>query len=158
MTVIVNISDAKASADPSDTLATYSLGSCIGVTLYDPVRRVGGLLHYQLPTSTIDPGRAVLQPAMFADTGIAEVLRQMQALGADPKRLRVTLAGAGQMLNDARLFNIGKRNELAARELLGRLGLHIERADVGGTLPRNVYLNVADGVTTVKVCGKVEVA
>jgi chemotaxis protein CheD len=154
----VNISDAKSSADPADTLATYSLGSCIGVTLWDPVRRVGGLLHYQLPTSTIDPERATRQPTMFADTGMAEVLRQMQSLGADVRRLKVTVAGAAQMLNDAKMFNIGKRNELAIRKLLWQHGLLIEREDVGGTLPRNLYLNVGDGAASVKVCGKVAAA
>ena len=56
--IVVDVSDAKISADPGDVLATYSLGSCIGLCLYEPKARVGGMLHFQLPDSKHDPQRA----------------------------------------------------------------------------------------------------
>jgi chemotaxis protein CheD len=68
--IIVNVSDAKVSNKLVDVLATYSLGSCIGVCLYDPATSIGGMLHYQLPNSTIDAERAKEKPLMFADTGM----------------------------------------------------------------------------------------
>ena len=74
MQIVVTVSDARVSADPADVLVTYSLGSCIAVAAYDPVARCGGLLHYQLPTSTLDAGRARENPCMFADTGMARLL------------------------------------------------------------------------------------
>ena len=154
VTVVINISDAKTSADPQAVLATYSLGSCIAVSVYDPVRRVGGMLHYQLPTSTLDPEKARQRPAMFADSGMELLLQELNALGADKRRLKVTVAGAAQMLNDAGLFNIGKRNHAAIRKILWQHGLFIEAEDVGGTAPRNLYLNIADGAATIKVSGK----
>src|SRR2546421_135298 len=109
-TIVVNISDAQVTADPRAVIATYSLGSCIAVALYDPQAKVGGMLHYQLPTSSLDPARAGMKPAMFADTGMKSLLAALKACGAHPKRLKVKLAGGAQMLDDNGVFNIGRRN------------------------------------------------
>jgi chemotaxis protein CheD len=158
MTITINVSDARSSADPADVLVTYSLGSCIGVCLYDSVARVAGLLHYQLPTSTMDPAKAHANPYMFADTGTAALLAQMEALGAQRKRLKVKLAGGAAMLNDANTFQIGKRNHAAIRKILWQLGTFIESEDVGGNAPRTVYLRVADGALTIKSGGATKVA
>lgn len=154
MTIIVNVSDARITADKADVLATYSLGSCIAVAAYDPVCGVGGMLHYQLPTSTMDPARAKQNPSMFADTGMAHLMEQMAARGAQKRRLKVKLAGAAQMLNDDNLFNIGRRNHAAIRKILWQYGLFIDGEDVGGTTPRNLYLSVAEGTVTVKKAGE----
>jgi len=68
--LIVGISDFKISNKAGDIIVTYALGSCIGISIYDPVAKVGGLLHYMLPDSTLDVKKAAETPAMFADTGI----------------------------------------------------------------------------------------
>jgi chemotaxis protein CheD len=158
MSITINVSDARASADPADTLVTYSLGSCIGVCLYDPVARVAGLLHYQLPTSTMDAAKADKNPFMFADTGFSALLSMMEQLGAQRRRLKVKLAGGAAMLNDAGSFNIGKRNHAAIRKILWQQGMFIESEDVGGGAPRTVYLRVADGSLTIKSGGETKVA
>lgn len=150
MTIIVNISDARATSDSGDTLVTYSLGSCIGVTLWDPLRRIGGMLHHQLPAASLDPAKAKAQPHMFADSGLESLLNQMLALGAEKKRLKVKIAGGAQMLNDAGLFNIGRRNHAAIRKALWQHGLFVDAEDVGGAAPRNLYLQVGDGTVTSK--------
>lgn len=150
MNITVNISDAKVSAAPDAVLATHSLGSCIGVTLYDPAAKVGGMLHYQLPTSTLDAERARQAPLMFADTGMQWLIEQVVALGGKKQRMRVALAGAAQMLNDGGVFNIGKRNHTAIRKVLWQHGLMISGEDVGGSTPRNLYLAIADGTVSVK--------
>jgi chemotaxis protein CheD len=148
--LVVNVSDAKTSASAADVLVTYSLGSCIGVALYDRAAKVAGMLHYQLPTSTLDPDRARQNPLMFADTGMEWLLREMESRGAQRKRMSVKLAGAAQMLNDASLFNIGKRNHAAIRKLLWQQGMFIDAEDVGGATPRTMYLSAADGTVTIK--------
>jgi chemotaxis protein CheD len=158
VTITINVSDARSSGNPGDVLVTYSLGSCIGVCLYDPQAKVAGLLHYQLPTSTLDAARAKERPAMFADTGMALLLAQMEALGAQRRRMKVKLAGGAAMLNDASSFNIGKRNHAAIRKILWQLGMFIETEDVGGKSPRTVYLAVADGTLTIKSDGITKVA
>lgn len=150
MNIVVNISDAKASNDASATLVTYSLGSCIGVSLHDPVAGVAGMLHYQLPTSSMDAERARQCPTMFADTGFEVLLREMERHGAVKKRLKVKLAGAAQMFDDKGVFNIGKRNHTAIRKILWQHGMLIEAEDIGGSAPRTVYLAVADGAVTIK--------
>lgn len=148
--IVVAVSDAKVSGNPSSTLATYSLGSCIGVCLYDPVVALAGLLHFQLPTSTLDAQRAKEKPLMFADTGLTLLVAEMERRGAVAKRMRVKLAGGAEMLDDGKTFNIGRRNHTAIRKALWQQGMLIDKEDVGGTSPRTVYLRVADGTLTIK--------
>lgn len=153
MTIVVNVSDAAVSDNADDVLSTYSLGSCIGVCAYDPVAGVAGLLHFQLPSAAMDQQRAQQNPLMFADTGMAELLRRMAANGADRRRLRVKLAGGAQMLNDNNLFNIGRRNQAAIRKVLWQHGILIDKEDLGGNRPRTLYMKVCDGSVTVKSDG-----
>jgi chemotaxis protein CheD len=153
MQLVVNISDARVSGSPEDVLVTYALGSCIGVALYDPVRIIGGLLHYQLPTSTMDADRARLNPLMFADTGFHVLLEKMIALGAEKKRLKVRIAGGAKMLNDASTFDIGRRNHQAIRKVLWQHGMFLDKEDCGGEQPRTLYLNIADGTLLLKIAG-----
>ena len=154
MNIVVGVSDARTSADPADVIATYSLGSCIGVAVYDPVKKVAGMLHYQLPTATADPARGAEKPLMFADSGMAWLLKEMERHGADRKRLKVKIAGAAEMLADATLFQIGKRNHAAIRKILWQQGIFIDGEDIGGKTPRNLYLTVADGSVVVKAQGQ----
>ena len=149
----VNISDAKVSDNPADTLVTYSLGSCIGVCLYDSPNRIGGMLHYQLPASKMDPERAKREPFMFADTGMKLLVDKMVSMGANKKRLQVKIAGGASMSNGPSGFDIGKRNYLALRKICWLNSLFIDKEDIGGSSPRNMYLNLADGTVTVKCNG-----
>lgn len=153
MQIQVGISDARISADPADSLVTHALGSCIGVCVYDPATGIGGMLHFQLPDSAADPHRAAQKPLMYADTGMEWLLRQMQMLGTKKERLRVRVAGAAQMLNDNRVFDIGRRNHAAIRKILWQLGLFIEGEQVGGKLPRTMQMNIADGSIEIR-CNK----
>lgn len=150
MNLTVDIADSKVSADPGAVLATYSLGSCVGVTIYDPLAHVGGLLHIQLPSSDLDPGRAATRPAMFADTGLPNMVREAEALGARRTRMKVKIAGAAQILDDKGVFNIGRRNHAAVRKALWQLGLLIAAEDIGGDSPRTLFLHVADGTVLMK--------
>lgn len=151
--VVVDISDAKVSNDPDTVLTTYSLGSCIGVALYDPLAKVGGMLHYQLPASTLDKPKAERYPCMFADTGMQCLVASMTALGALAKRIHVKIAGGATMNTGPKGFDIGKRNYLSIRKILWQYGMFIDAEDVGGHSPRNMYLNLADGAVTVRSIG-----
>jgi chemotaxis protein CheD len=151
--IVVNVSDAQVSQDPNDVLVTYSLGSCIGVCLYDPIARCAGMLHFQLPTSTLDAGRAQANPCMFADTGMKALLQDIAALGAQPRRLKVKIAGGAEILDDKGVFSIGKRNHTAIRKILWQHGLLLGSEMVGGSEPRTLYLHVADGTIIVKSRG-----
>jgi chemotaxis protein CheD len=152
--VVIGVSDAKTSADKEEVLITHALGSCIGVTVYDAEANVGGMLHFQLPSSNEHPGRGQEKPLMFADTGMAWLLDGVVKLGANKKRLRVHLAGAAKMLNDQTLFDIGRRNYAAVRRIFWNLGMFIDSEHVGGNTPRTMWLRMADGKTVIKCDGK----
>lgn len=151
--VVIDISDAKVSSNPSDVLVTYSLGSCIGICLYDPNTHVGGMLHYQLPTSTMDPSRAQSMPFMFADTGMKLLIDKLTSMGANRMRMQTRLAGGASMSTGPQGFDIGKRNYLAIRKILWSYGMIINAEDVGGNAARNLYLDMADGTVTVRSSG-----
>jgi len=144
-TIVVGISDLRCSADKEASIVTYALGSCIGVGAYDPVSGVGGLLHFLLPDSRHDPDRAMTQPASYADTGIPLLLRAMERIGADRRRMRVRLAGGAQLLEDSAQLAVGKRNYMAARKLLWQMGVIVEMEAVGGSVSRNLGLTVGTG-------------
>ena len=151
--VVVNVSDAKVSNNPADVIMTHSLGSCIAVSLYEPATHIGGMLHYQLPQSKDDSQRAKKNPFMYADTGMKILLEQLTAMGANKKRLQIKIAGGAAMETGPKGFDIGKRNHLAIRKILWKNGMFIDAEDIGGSRPRNMYLDIADGAVTVRSNG-----
>jgi chemotaxis protein CheD len=154
MRVIVGVSDMKVSNDPEAVLITYSLGSCIGVTIYDAVAKVGGLLHYLLPESKLSPEKAVKNPYMFADTGIPALFKAAYELGAKKQRMRVIVAGGSQVMDQAGFFNIGKRNDIAVRKMFHKNNVLIDHRDVGGNVNRTVKLELKTGDAWIKVSGQ----
>jgi chemotaxis protein CheD len=156
MKKIVGIAAMEVCKDLHTGLITYSLGSCIGVTIYDPVAKVGGLLHYMLPESQIDPYKAQKNPFMFADTGIPLLFREAYRYGALKSRIIVKVAGGSQILDDTGFFNIGKRNYMALRKILWKNNILIEAEDIGGQVSRTIRLDVATGKVWVKYSGEVE--
>ena len=142
-----------ASNDQGADLVTYSLGSCLGVTIYDPIRKVGGLLHAMLPDSRIDAVKAVSMPYMFVDTGIPRLFQAAYQLGGDRARLVIRVAGGSQLLDPKGVFNIGERNFNALVALLARNGLRIQTQDVGGASSRTLRMDMTTGRVTVKSPG-----
>ena len=143
--IVVGMADCRVAAGPEVTLVTYALGSCIGLTIYDPAAQVGGMLHFMLPDSAVDPARSRQNPYMFADTGIPLLLQSMGSLGASRQRLIVSAAGAAQILDDQGVFEIGKRNYLATRKLLWKYRLLIAYEAVGGKDFRTISLETRTG-------------
>lgn len=143
--IVVGVGDYAVSADRQSVLVTYALGSCIALLIHDPRACVGGLLHFMLPESRIDARKARKNPSMFADTGIPMLFHRAYELGAVKSRLVVRAAGAAQVLNDAEVFNIGKRNYLALRRILWRAGVILRGEATGGTTSRTVRLEVGNG-------------
>jgi chemotaxis protein CheD len=143
--VIVGISDCKVSGDPGDVLLTYALGSCVAVAIHDRVAGVGGLLHFLLPDSSLEASKAAQNPCMFADTGIPYLLEKAAESGASRERLSVRIAGGAQMINGHEMFQIGRRNSLAARKLLWREGLIISGEAIGGEVSRTLRLEIGSG-------------
>jgi chemotaxis protein CheD len=152
--LVVGVADMITSNDPAAEIITHSLGSCLGVVIYDPLRKVGGLLHFMLPDSTIDPIKAVKTPFMFADTGLPRLFRAVYGLGGEKSRLQVKVAGGAEFLDDQRLFNIGPRNVIALRNILTRNGVCPAAMDVGGQISRTVRLNLSNGQVSIRTPGR----
>jgi len=153
MKIVVGMADMQVSKEPEAMLISFALGSCIGVTLYDPLIRVGGLLHFMLPDSQIDPQKSQKNPWMFADTGIPLFFRGAYKLGAEKKRIRVKVVGGSQVLDDSSYFNIGKRNYLALRKILWTNNVLIHAEDIGGSVNRTIRLEIGSGRVWVKTSG-----
>ena len=148
--LIVGISDLKVSGQPDDTLITYALGSCIGVAVYDPVMKVGGLLHFMLPDSALDANKARENAAMFADTGIPLLFKSCYAIGAEKRRMIVKVAGGASILDDGNYFRIGQKNITALRKIFWRNNVLIDAEDTGRNCNRTVRLEMSSGRCTVK--------
>jgi chemotaxis protein CheD len=154
--LVVGIGDCQLSKDSDSTLVTYALGSCIGMLIHDPETGVGGLLHFMLPESSLDPAKAEKNPYMFADTGIPLLFRGAYQLGAEKKRLVVTVAGGAQMMDTQGTFNIGKRNCLAMRKILWKAGVMVNAEYLGGMVSRTVRLEVGTGKVLLREAGQPE--
>ena len=151
--LVVGISDLKVSNNPADSMVTYALGSCIAVAVYDPAAKVGGLLHYMLPDSTLDAEKARETPGMFADTGIPLLFKSCYGMGADKKRMVVKVAGGASIRDESNFFRIGQKNIMAMRKLFWRNNILIDAEDTGKNFNRTVRLDVGTGRVFIKRAG-----
>ncbi len=150
----VGISQYKTASARGDVLVTYSLGSCIGLSLYDPEAGVGGLVHCMLPLSKLDPEKAKAAPGMFVDTGVSALLRAMYDQGAAQRRIVAKAAGAASLLDENGVFRIGERNHTVLRKMLWKNNILIAAEDVGGSGARTMYLHIDSGRTVVRSGGR----
>ncbi len=150
----VGISEMVTSRSEEDILATYALGSCLGLSLYDPVARVGGLIHCMLPLSKIDKAKAAATPAMFVDTGVPALLEALFKMGARRENLIAKAAGAAKVLQQVDHFKVGERNHTVLRKVLWKNSILIAHEDVGGTVARTMYLHMVTGLTVIKTKGQ----
>lgn len=138
-----------------DVITTLGLGSCIGLVFYDPVSKIGGMVHYMLPDSTKVRNNGNL--AKFGDTGIDELLRRLIAAGANRSRLVAKIAGGARMFEVSGLSdvgNIGARNAEAAKLKLKQLGIRLIAEDTGSNYGRTVELHCDTGEFYIKSVGK----
>jgi len=155
---VVGIADMAVSADPRDQIITYALGSCLGLCVFDPVARVGGMLHLMLPQGSLSPEKAAANPLMFADTGIPKLFLGAYALGAKKERMIVVVAGGASFsLNEDSDLAIGQRNIAMLRKVMWKNGVLLKKHELGGTEPRNMNLDVHSGEVTVAFGGETRV-
>ena len=155
--IVVGMADCRIGNAPGQVLATYALGSCIGLAVHDAAAGVGGLLHFMLPDSSIDRGRGRGRdnPWMFADTGIPMMLERVLARGASKRRLTVRAAGGASMMDQENVFDIGRRNYLAMRKILWKAGVMVHGEAVGGVRSRTVRLEIGSGKFLIQEAGEV---
>lgn len=150
----VGMADYKTGSYPN-SLISYGLGSCIGIALFDPLMKIGGLAHIMLPDST--QARTSENPAKFADTAIPLMLQEMIKLGAVKPRIIAKIAGGAQMFkfaNATDIMRVGERNAEATIKTLNGLGIRIVASDTGGNYGRTVELKLDNGIYKIKTIDK----
>ena len=151
----IGIADMKL-ARGQGTLVTYALGSCIGICLWDPLLKIGALVHIMLPIN-METNRT--SPFKYADTGIMLTISKMEFMGAKRTRIIAKIAGGAKMFNvpaNSNLGNIGQRNIESVHQVLRQEGIRLLKEDVGGSAARTLFFDVATGEGTVKIYGNVE--
>ncbi|MCM1307940.1 MAG: chemotaxis protein CheD [Butyrivibrio sp.] len=152
----VGMADLNVCRAP-EALTTLGLGSCIGACLYDPTTKIAGMVHYMLPDSTRITSNQNI--AKFGDTGIREVLKKMELMGALRTRIVAKIAGGATMFAvtagaGLSSLNVGSNNIESARKNLAALGIRIIAEDVGLNYGRTIEFFADDGRLTVKAIGK----
>ncbi|MDK2822087.1 MAG: chemotaxis protein CheD [Clostridia bacterium] len=138
-------------------LMTTGLGSCVGICLYDPITRVGGLAHIMLPDST--QARNNQNKAKYADTAIIETLENMITLSAEKNRIVAKIAGGAQMFNfigTSSIMRIGERNVEAVKKHLKMHKIPILAEDTGGNFGRTINFNPDNGELHIKTINQGE--
>jgi chemotaxis protein CheD len=151
---VIGIAEMIVSTAAQDYLVTYALGSCIGVTVFDEVAGVGGLLHLMLPQAALSPERAAEHPLMCADTGLPMLFHEAYRLGAKKERLVVTAAGGASVALAPSEQGVGQRNITMLRKLLWKNGVLLRRHDLGGGAPRTLALDLASGSVVLSTAGE----
>jgi len=150
----VGMADLKIAKAP-DVLTTLGLGSCVGIAVYDPDKKMAGLAHIMLPDSTQIKNNA--NKAKFADTALEILLREMIEAGALKSRMYAKIAGGAQMFamdNQSDIMKIGSRNTIATKKLLTEYRIPLQAEDTGGNYGRTIEIYPDTGRLLVKAIGK----
>jgi len=144
----VKIADFLVVSAAEGEVATHSLGSCIGVSIYDPLAKVGGMSHFMLPmpgsNETPSPN-----PSIYCASALPALFKKAYALGAKKERLIVCAAGGSEMLEAENGLRIGQRNRTMLRKILWQNGVTLQAEDTGGRESRTMVLELATGTVRI---------
>lgn len=142
----VGIGDAVVGRAGDGALAAFGLGSCVGLAVWDPVTRIGGLAHFMLPS-----GSRTGNPVKYIDTGLAWFLAALAKAGALPRRSQYKAAGGAAMfLGVSGSLEVGRRNATALSDALADAGLRLTAHELGGSVGRSIELNLTTGDLSVR--------
>lgn len=151
--VNVGISDMKIVNVP-EGLISYALGSCIGICIVDKAAQLAGMAHIMLPYNN---NKDMINIFKYADTGISEMVKQMEYLGALRSRMVAKIAGGAKMFDikgSSTIGSIGERNILATKETLQKLRIKLFAEDVGQNYGRTIIFDSLTGNLTIKSFGR----
>lgn len=152
----VGIADMKIIRQEG-SLITYALGSCIGISFYDPQIKLAALLHIMLPKAQ---GACEAQVFKFADTGIKETLRRMSVFGGIKGRYVCKIAGGAKMFEmqgNSSIANIGQRNIDSVKAILRTEQLRLAGQEVGSNYARTMLVAADTGKVTIRTFGRTDV-
>jgi len=149
---LINIGIADMAVAASPNILRTILGSCVGICMYDPEVKVGGLAHIMLPTSK----KASDNLKKYADTAIPLMIDEMIKLGSDINRMVVKLAGGATMFKHTEhsiVGDIGQNNINSVKEVLSKLKIPVLSEDVGGDYGRTIDFYLEKGMIKIKAIG-----
>ncbi len=153
----IGIADMKIGIE-TDKLITFALGSCVGIALYDPLKKMGALIHIMLPNAVTNPPDNIYK---YADTAINETIRKMCLVGCMKSRFTAKIAGGAKMFNvqgeNSLLGTIGDRNIKMVTDMLNKNGIKILSRQVGGSSARTMLFDVGTGQATIRMPGKPDI-
>lgn len=155
-TVNVGISDMKIVSSP-DIVATYALGSCVGICIIDKISQIGGMVHIMLPQNPNPTDeKSVFK---YADTGIEEMIKQLERKGCLRMRMTAKIAGGAKMFEmsddkNSSIGNIGERNVIAVKKVLQNLKIRLISEDTGLNYGRTIFFDSSNGELLVKSFAK----
>lgn len=135
----------EVTTDVSAELKIFALGSCIGLAMFCPSKKVFGLSHVALPNSKTDIEKSIKVPGYFADSAIKAMIKEFNDLGCPKEKIFAKFTGGAKTrveLGD--YFAIGQKNSLAVKAGLIKNGIKILSEDTGGTTSRTCYVNAKD--------------
>lgn len=146
----VNMAEIKITQAPAK-LVTRGLGSCLGITIYDPFKKIGAMTHTMLPD--IDKARVKSNPARFVNSAIKKMVEGLEKMGGSRTHLIAKIFGGAHMfsfINSDSALNVGQKNIEMAEDTFRELGIKVMAQEVGGTFGRTVELNLENGKVLVK--------
>lgn len=149
--VKVGMADMNVVRDPG-VIRTLGLGSCVGITLHDPLLKIAGMAHIMLPSSDI-AREGQLNIAKYADTAVPALLERLMVMGASPSRIVAKMAGGSQMFlmaGTGDTMRIGPRNVESCKMMLSNLHIPLIAEDTGGSHGRTIELDSGSGILSVR--------
>lgn len=153
--LFVSVADMRQTKARNAVISTLGLGSCLGITCYEPVSKIGGLLHAMLPDSRKHHSTES-NPAMYLDLGVPALIESLVHLGADLRQLEFKVFGGAQILESNEYFSIGRQNVQMMEQLITRYRLKVKVWDVGGQCNRSIELYLDTGRVLVRMPGRKE--
>ena len=150
--IVVGMADLKVAKNP-DILTTLGLGSCVGITLYNGAKKIGGMAHVMLPTYKGFEGQNI---AKFVDSAVIELINQLVRIGATRTALVAKIAGGAHMFGRSQnsdMLKIGERNAAAGLAILRQLAIPVHANDTGGAHGRTIILDVETGALVIRTVG-----
>ncbi|HET8870463.1 MAG TPA: chemotaxis protein CheD [Aquabacterium sp.] len=126
------------------------LGSCVAITLWNPVRQLGGMCHFLLPSRQRPFG--VGRDGRFGNESLEMLVEALLRAGSQPKDYQAHLYGGADTLPETggHKFNVGARNIEQGWNLIDRYGFMLQNVDVGDHVPRNVSMTFPDGTVQMR--------
>ncbi len=149
--LVVGVGDMSVSEGSEMILSTFALGSCVGIVLFDAQKKIGGLLHVMLPTSSIAAEKSRDQPGLFADTGVEKFVSMFKSMNTDLSRTKCVIAGGASVMSSNDAFKIGQKNADAVSAKLQELEVRVDHALLGGFTNRSLHLDLNTGKLTISL-------